>query len=74
MSGAGLFDTRLDRQISVYSSEAESESEEMQAEQPKINFYMCGYSVPQLDIVQVGFAGIGDRISEAVERKTYRIS
>jgi hypothetical protein len=38
---------------------------------PAMNFNMCGYAAPKLDKVRVGFVGIGDRGSGAVERMTY---
>jgi hypothetical protein len=38
---------------------------------PKMTFNMCGYAAPKLDKVRVGFVGIGDRGSGAVERMTY---
>lgn len=34
-------------------------------------FNMCGFSAPKLDKVRVGFVGIGDRGSGAVERMTF---
>jgi len=36
-----------------------------------MSFNMCGYAAPKLDKVRVGFVGIGDRGSDAVERMTY---
>ena len=38
---------------------------------PKMTFNMCGYAAPKLDKVRVGFVGIGDRGSGAVERMTF---
>ena len=38
---------------------------------PAMKFNMCGYAAPKLDKVRVGFVGIGDRGSGAVERMTY---
>lgn len=38
---------------------------------PTMNFNMCGYAAPKLETVRIGFVGIGDRGSGAVERMTY---
>ena len=38
---------------------------------PAMSFNMCGYAAPKLDKVRIGFVGIGDRGSDAVERMTY---
>jgi hypothetical protein len=38
---------------------------------PPMTFNMCGYAAPKLDKVRVGYVGIGDRGSEAVERMTF---
>jgi hypothetical protein len=38
---------------------------------PPMTFNMCGYAAPKLDKVRVGFVGIGDRGSGAVERMTF---
>ena len=38
---------------------------------PAMNFNMCGYAAPKLDKVRIGFVGIGDRGSDAVERMTF---
>ncbi len=38
---------------------------------PEMHFNMCGYAAPKLDKVRIGFVGIGDRGSGAVERMTY---
>ncbi|TNF45112.1 MAG: acetylgalactosaminidase, partial [Bacteroidetes bacterium] len=38
---------------------------------PKMTFNMCGYAAPKMDKVRVGFVGIGDRGSGAVERMTF---
>ncbi len=38
---------------------------------PKMTFNMCGYAAPKLEKVRVGFVGIGDRGSGAVERMTF---
>ena len=38
---------------------------------PEMKFNMCGYAAPKLDKVRIGFVGIGDRGSGAVERMTY---
>ncbi len=35
---------------------------------PPMEFNMCGYAAPKLDKVRIGFVGIGDRGSGAVER------
>lgn len=38
---------------------------------PAMSFNMCGYAAPKLDKVRIGYVGIGDRGSGAVERMTY---
>lgn len=38
---------------------------------PEMSFNMCGYAAPKLDTVRIGFVGIGDRGSGAVERMTF---
>lgn len=38
---------------------------------PEMKFNMSGYAAPKLDKVRIGFVGIGDRGSGAVERMTY---
>lgn len=38
---------------------------------PKTSFNMCGYAAPKLDVVRIGFVGIGDRGAGAVKRMTY---
>jgi len=38
---------------------------------PEMKFNMCGYAAPKLDKVRIGFVGIGDRGSGAVERMTF---
>ena len=38
---------------------------------PVMGFNMCGYAAPKLDKVRIGYVGIGDRGSDAVERMTY---
>ena len=38
---------------------------------PAMKFNMCGYAAPKLEKVRVGFVGIGDRGSGAVERMTF---
>lgn len=38
---------------------------------PAMHFNMCGFAAPKLDKVRIGFVGIGDRGSDAVERMTY---
>ncbi len=39
--------------------------------QHKMEFNMCGYAAPKLDKVRIGYVGIGDRGSGAVERMTH---
>lgn len=53
------------------SSEKMKEIRKAAERVPALKFNMCGYAAPKLDKVRVGFVGIGDRGSGAVERMTY---
>ncbi|MDO9615404.1 MAG: acetylgalactosaminidase, partial [Bacteroidota bacterium] len=66
--GTGMLATGLASQAASLTSETSAEGRRKSSKQ---KFNMCGYAAPKLDKVRVGFVGIGDRGSGAVERMTY---
>jgi hypothetical protein len=66
--GTGLLATGLTSQASSLISESSAQGRRIKSKQ---QFNMCGYAAPKLDKVRIGFVGIGDRGSGAVERMTF---
>lgn len=75
LAGAGLFSTSL---LGVACAENTKATEEplshirQQANQSHTKqFNMCGYAAPPLENVRIGFVGVGNRGSAAVQRMSY---
>ncbi|RQP16881.1 Gfo/Idh/MocA family oxidoreductase [Parapedobacter defluvii] len=75
LAGAGILGTSLLGTACAQGTQAAEESlahirqQASQSHAPQFN--MCGYAAPPLETVRIGFVGVGNRGSAAVERMSY---
>ncbi len=72
LAGAGLLGTSLLGTACTNTSDERLAHIRQQATQSHTQqFNMCGYAAPPLETVRIGFVGVGNRGSAAVERMSY---